>query len=77
MHAKAMDRKQIETVLLEQKEELERALKEEYCTRSEEALINLNSKLAQVVIGIRRSGKSTMCFNIIKKYKQKISINMI
>ena len=67
MHAKAMDRKQIETVLLEQKEELERALKEEYCTRSEEALINLNSKLAQVVIGIRRSGKTTMCFNVIKK----------
>ena len=33
----------------------------------EENLVDLDSPLAQVVIGIRRSGKSTMCLNIIKK----------
>ena len=30
-------------------------------------MINLNSKLAQVVTGVRRSGKSTMCLNVLKK----------
>ena len=30
-------------------------------------MINLKSKLAQVVIGVRRSGKSTLCFNALKK----------
>ena len=62
-----MDFKNIETALLEQKEELENKVGETVCSRSEEALIDLNSRLAQVVIGIRRSGKSTLCFNVIKK----------
>ena len=57
----------IQTVLLEQKEEFLLKLQKEYCSRPEEDLIDLNSSLAQVVIGIRRSGKSTMCFNVIKK----------
>lgn len=62
-----MDFKDIETALLEQKEELENKLSETVCSRPEEALIDLNSKLAQVVIGIRHDGKSTLCFNVIKK----------
>ena len=62
-----MDIKTIETVLLEQKEEFLANLNEEWCSRPEEELVDLNSKLAQVVIGIRRSGKSTLCFNVIKK----------
>ena len=57
----------IEKVLLEQQDELE-ALEGEVLThRPEEDLINLNSKLAQVVIGVRRSGKSTLCFNALRK----------
>lgn len=62
-----MDIKQLESVLLEQKEELMNGLKIDYISRSEASLIDLNSRLAQVVIGIRRSGKSTLCFNVIKK----------
>ena len=62
-----MELKEIETVLLEQKEEFEVKLAETYCSRPEEALVDLNSKLAQVIIGVRRSGKSTLCFNVIKK----------
>ena len=54
-----MDTRIIETVLLEQKEELLNKLNEEYCTRPEEQLIDLESNLAQVIIGVRRSGKST------------------
>lgn len=57
----------LEKILLEQKEEFISSLKENYCTRPEENLVNLNSKLAQVIIGIRRSGKSTLCLNVIKK----------
>ncbi len=62
-----MELKAIETVLLEQKEEFAEKLTETYCDRPEEALVDLNSKLAQVIIGMRRSGKSTLCFNVIKK----------
>lgn len=62
-----MELKEIETVLLEQKEEFASKLAETYCTRPEEELVDLNSKLAQVIIGMRRSGKSTLCFNVIKK----------
>ena len=38
-----------------------------FCTRPEEAHLNLSSKLAQVVIGVRRCGKSTLCMNVLKK----------
>ena len=57
----------IEKVLLEQQDELEVLEGEVLIHRPEEDLINLNSKLAQVVIGVRRSGKSTLCFNALKK----------
>ena len=57
----------IERVLLEQQDELEALEGEVLIHRPEEELINLNSKLAQVVIGVRRSGKSTLCFNALRK----------
>lgn len=57
----------IEKVLLEQQDELEDLEGEVLIDRPEEDLINLNSKLAQVVIGVRRSGKSTLCFNALRK----------
>lgn len=57
----------IEKVLLEQQDELEALEGEVLIHRPEEDLINLNSKLAQVVIGVRRSGKSTLCFSALRK----------
>lgn len=57
----------IEKVLLEQQDELEALEGVVLIHRPEEDLINLNSKLAQVVIGVRRSGKSTLCFNALRK----------
>ena len=68
-----MDIKNLETILYEQKEEFLSKLNEEWCFRPEEELVDLNSKLAQVVIGIRRSGKSTLCFNVIKKSGEKFA----
>ena len=64
-----MDIRNIERVLLDQKEELERFRSGAFCHRMEERLVDLNSKLAQVVIGVRRSGKSTLCFNVLEKSK--------
>lgn len=62
-----MDIRTIELVLSEQKEEFLDKLKDDYCPRAEEDLVDLNSNLAQVIIGVRRSGKSTLCLNKIKK----------
>lgn len=58
---------EIEKVLLEQQDELEALEGEVLIHRPEEDLINLKSKLGQVVIGVRRSGKSTLCFNALRK----------
>lgn len=57
----------IERVLLEQQDELDALGNENLIHRPQEYMINLNSKLAQVVIGVRRSGKSTLCFNALRK----------
>lgn len=57
----------IEKVLLEQQDELASMENEMIIHRPEEELINLRSNLAQVVIGVRRSGKSTLCFNALRK----------
>lgn len=48
-------------VLSDQKEEFQRFSKRNLCTRMEETLLSTESRLAQVVIGVRRSGKSTLC----------------
>lgn len=64
-----MDTRELERVLLDQKEELETLRNKSFCHRLEESQIDLNSNLAQVVIGVRRSGKSTLCFNALEKSK--------
>ena len=64
-----MDVRELERVLLDQKEELEVFRNKSFCNRAEEGLIDLDSNLAQVVIGVRRSGKSTLCFNALEKSK--------
>lgn len=53
---------EIEKVLLEQQDELQILDTDVLIHRSEEDLINLKSKLAQVVIGVRRSGKIDSLF---------------
>lgn len=55
------------TILSDQKEELGRELLQSRITRAEEADINLESNVAQVVTGVRRSGKSTVCQRVIHK----------
>lgn len=59
----------IEKVLLEQAEEIAAKSRLQFVHRAEEKKIHMNSPLAQVVIGVRRSGKSTLCFNALQAAK--------
>ena len=61
-----MNLSKIQIVLADQREILNGLLSVETCHRAEEGLINLDSKLAQVVTGVRRSGKSTLCLNVLR-----------
>lgn len=66
-----IDKRDLELILSDQQEELEIRRSEKLCHRSEESLIDLNSTQAQVVVGVRRSGKSTLCFQALEKAKVK------
>jgi len=60
-----MDLSKIERIVLDQQEEVEGKKSEGYVHRREESLVDLDSHLAQVIIGVRRSGKSTLCLNTL------------
>lgn len=62
-----IDLSTIETIVEEQLEELKAMSEQNFCTRREEDEINLSSKMAQVAIGVRRSGKSVLCYNALTK----------
>ena len=55
-----------EQIITEQKEERNSLPIADWCSRTDESKIDLNSPLAQIVIGVRRSGKSTLCHKILK-----------
>lgn len=63
---KVIDKKVIEYILTEQQEELKERVEEQLCHRKEERLVDLKSSQAQCVIGVRRSGKSTMCYQALQ-----------
>ncbi len=52
-------------IVAELREEFLQETFEGICTREQESQIDLQSKLAQVVIGVRRSGKSTLCRKVL------------
>lgn len=54
-------------VLAEQKEEVRSYNTQKWVTRKEESLFEFDSKLAQVVIGVRRSGKSVLCHKVLRE----------
>lgn len=61
-----IDKRTLEFVLSDQREELDEKAKEVFCHRNEEDLVDLSSSQAQVVIGVRRSGKSTLCYQALQ-----------
>lgn len=62
-----LDKRIIEQVLAEQQLELANLSSKALCSRPEEQLVELDSDMAQVVIGVRRCGKSTLCYNVLKE----------
>ena len=63
-----VDEKIILQVLTEQQEEIANTKSAELVSRHEESLFEFDSSLAQVVIGVRRSGKSTLCHKVLQAH---------
>lgn len=66
-----VDEKIILQVLAEQKEYVSNYHPEKWVQRNEERLFEFDSPLAQVVIGVRRSGKSTLCHKVLLEHGVK------
>lgn len=66
-----MERQNIYTVLLDQQEEIQSYSDSFFIRRKEAELFDFDSKQAQVVIGVRRSGKSTLCHMVLNEHKVK------
>lgn len=60
-----IDEKTILQVLAEQQEEIRSYKPQKWVTRKEESLFEFDTTMAQVVIGVRRSGKSTLCHKVL------------
>ncbi len=60
-----IDEKIILQVLAEQQEEIKSYKPEKWVSRREESLFEFDTRIAQVVIGVRRSGKSTLCHKVL------------
>ena len=60
-----IDEKIILQVLAEQKEEIKSYKPQKWVPRKEESLFDFDTNMAQVVIGVRRSGKSTICHKVL------------
>ena len=61
-----VDKRTLEFILTDQQDELEARAGELLCHRQEEKSVDINSPQAQVVIGVRRSGKSTLCYQTLQ-----------
>lgn len=58
---------ELERILRNQREELEGTDFTQFVTRRKEEYIDLESPVAQIVIGVRRCGKSTLCQKVLKQ----------
>lgn len=65
MKEAVIDRRALEVIFSDQKAEIDNWSDEYLCSRNEERLVDLDSPQAQVVIGVRRSGKSTLCLQTL------------
>lgn len=69
MKEAVIDKRTLEVILRDQKEELGRRSSDHLSPRNEERLVDLTSPQAQVIIGVRRSGKSTLCLQTLTHAK--------
>ena len=63
-----IDEKIILQVLAEQQDEIKSYKPQKWVTRRVESLFEFDTKMAQVVIGVRRSGKSTLCHKVLLEH---------
>lgn len=63
-----IDEKIILQVLTEQREDIKSYKPQKWVTRMEESLFEFDTTMAQVVIGVRRSGKSTLCHKVLLEH---------
>lgn len=68
-----IDKRTLEFILTDQQEELDARADETLCCREEEKSVDLKSTQAQVVIGVRRSGKSTLCYQALQNKQLKFA----
>lgn len=68
-----IDRRKLEVALSDQKAEIEQWPHGQICPRDEKCLVDLDSPQAQVVIGVRRSGKSTLCLQALTDRNTKFA----
>ena len=61
-----IDKRTLEFILTDQQEEMQERAEEVLCHMKEAVLVDLKSTQAQVVIGVRRSGKSTLCYQALQ-----------
>ena len=66
-----IDKRTLEFILTDQQEEMQERAEEMLCHRKEAVLVDLKSTQAQVVIGVRRSGKSTLCYQALQSANVK------
>lgn len=66
-----IDKRTLEYILTDQQEELEEKAQDELCQRKEVIFVDIKSTQAQVVIGVRRSGKSTICYQALQNAGEK------
>jgi len=62
-----IDKRTLEKILTDQRLEIEARTEEKLCNREEAKLVDVTSTQAQVVIGVRRSGKSTLCYQVLQR----------
>lgn len=62
-----MDINPYKQLILDQQKEKNEIVLENLTARHEEVYFDFNSQLAQIVIGVRRSGKSTICHKVLKQ----------
>lgn len=62
-----MDKVKLITILSDQQEQITSRRPEDLVSRREEEQVEVDSPQAQVVIGVRRSGKSTLCEKVVRE----------
>ena len=68
-----MEIQDFEVILRDQMNELQETDFSQFVTRKEEKEIDLDSNLVQIVIGVRRCGKSTLCQKVLMETKRNFA----